>query len=113
MFTFYVNWISAKPSVNNTHQVLLQPLDAHSVERDVTVPAVWCCWIPASVKPEYDLLLSNAKSAGKKFAIEVAVATVTAKPVFTTIKGVSSQDLTFKFSGKVTKSVVDDHSVIW
>ena len=62
MSKFHVNWISDKASKHGTHQMLLQPLESHTVERDVTAKPVWCVWLPAAALPTYIQFLEQAKA---------------------------------------------------
>jgi hypothetical protein len=113
MSKFHVNWISPKPSKYGTHQMLLQPLESHTVERDVTAKPVWCVWLPAAALPTYNQFLEQAKAASMKFVVEADVLDIKSARVFTTEDGSKSQDLVIKFSGKVSKSVEADTSVEW
>ena len=113
MSKFYVNWISPKPSKYGTHQMLLQPLESHTVERDVTAKPVWCVWLPAAARPMYLEFLDKAKAEGMKFVVEADVLDIKVAPVFPTEDGSKTQDLVIKFSGKVSKSVEPDASVEW
>lgn len=113
MSKFYVNWISDKASKHGTHQMLLQPLESHTVERDVTAKPVWCVWLPAAARPMYLEFLDKAKAEGKKFVVEADVFDIKSAPVFTKQDGSKQQDLVIKFSGKVSKSVEADASVEW
>ena len=113
MSKFHVNWISDTPSKYGTHQMLLQPLESHTVERDVTAKPVWCVWLPAAALPTYIQLFEQAKAASMKFVVEADVLDIKSAPVFTTRTGSKTQDLVIKFSGKVSKSVEPDASVEW
>jgi hypothetical protein len=113
MSKFHVNWISDKPSKHNTHQMLLQPLESHTVERDVTAKPVWCVWLPAAALPTYIQFFEQAKAASKKFVVEADVLDIKSAPVFTKQDGSKQQDLVIKFSGVVSKSVEADASVTW
>jgi hypothetical protein len=113
MSKFHVNWISDKASKYGTHQMLLQPLESHTVERDVTAKPVWCVWLPAAALPTYIQFLEQAKAASKKFVVEADVLDIKSAAVFTQKDGSTTQDLVIKFSGVVSKSVEADASVTW
>lgn len=113
MSKFHVNWISDKASKHGTHQMLLQPLESHTVERDVTAKPVWCVWLPAAALPTYIQFFEQAKAASMKFVVEADVLDIKSAPVFTKQDGSKQQDLVIKFSGKVSKSVEADASVEW
>jgi hypothetical protein len=113
MSKFHVNWISPTASKYNTHQMLLQPLDSHTVERDVTAKPVWCVWLPAAALPTYNQFLEQAKASSMKFVVEADVLDIKSAPVFTKQDGSKQQDLVIKFSGVVSKSVEADASVTW
>lgn len=110
---FYVNYISPKVSKYGTHQVLLTALGTVAVERDSAASSVLCIWLPSVKLDEYKGFLDNAKAVAKKFALEAEVADIQAKPPFTNKDGVLTQDIVFKFTGAVTKSIEVDASVIW
>lgn len=113
MAKFQVNWISPKASKFGTHQILLSPLDRHTVARDTTAKPVWQVWLPAAALPTYTELFEQAKAASMKFVLEAEVADIQVKEVFTSQNGIKSQDLVFKFAGKVSKLVEPDASVEW
>jgi len=113
MSKFHVNWISSKESKYGTHQMLLQPLESHTVERDVTAKPVWCVWLPAAKLPEYTEFLKQAQDSSMKFVMEADVLEIKSAAVFTQKDGSITQDLVIKFAGVVSKSVEVDASVTW
>ena len=108
---FYVNYISPDVSKYGTHQVLLTALGTVAVERDSAASSVLCVWLPSSQLETYQGFLDNAKASAKKFALEAEVADIQVKPPFTNKKGIVTQDIVFKFTGAVTKSIEVDASV--
>ncbi len=110
---FYVNYVSPKVSKFGTHQLLLTALGTVAVERDPAASPVLCIWLPTSQLETYQGFYDTAKAAGKKFALEAEVARVQVEPSFTHKDGSVTQDIVFKLSGSVTKSIEVDASVIW
>jgi 23S rRNA A2030 N6-methylase RlmJ len=110
---FYVNYVSPDPSKFGTHQLLLTVLGTVAVERDSSAKSVFCVWLPGSQLETYKGFLKDAKASAKKFALEAEVADIQVKPPFTNKDGVVTQDIVFKFSGAVTKSLEADASVTW